>query len=109
MKTIDDGGPAFPFPTTENGTSITAGPWAAVPGMSLRDYLAAKADPREIWGSDEALPLYVAEALLGRKFPTSPLGLEHVQFWADALAAWKYLQSDAMIAASKRTPEGGAE
>ena len=43
MKPTNDGGPAFPFPTMEQGSTCTAGAWAASPGMTLRDYFAAKA------------------------------------------------------------------
>lgn len=40
---IDPNAPAYPFPTTDqNGASVTGGPWAAAPGMSIRAYIAAK-------------------------------------------------------------------
>ena len=41
MTTIDPNAPAFPFPTTTD--SVTAGPWAAAPGLSIRAYFAAMA------------------------------------------------------------------
>jgi hypothetical protein len=42
MSTIDDGGPAFPYLTaSESGREVTT--HEGEPGMSLRDYFAAKA------------------------------------------------------------------
>ena len=40
MSEINNGGPAFP-----NGDDVTLGRYAPHPGMSLRDYFAAKAMP----------------------------------------------------------------
>lgn len=103
---INDGGPAFPIPiaATTNGNGDPC-VWDAqeccLAGMSLRDYFAAKVDSREhnpILGLSEEN----AEALNGTKIPDNPL--LRLQWWAAARAAWRYMEADAMIAAS----EGGA-
>ena len=83
----DDGGPAFPAPVCGN------------PGMTIRDYFAAKADPNQIYGT-VGLPLGVAEALMGSKSPncaTEPV--TNAVWWSQALAKWKVMHADHMLAA----------
>lgn len=72
------------------------------PGMTLRDFFAAKAE-----GLDGESGLEYAEALAGRKRPDVVHGspeniLEWARFWADADAALRYIKADAMLAAREK-------
>ena len=98
-KPIDDGGPAFSCPGTADRS---LGPHNE--GMSLRDYLAAHADPREVYGDNQGdpIPTATAMALVGRPRPNydaDPLG--NAAWWSEATARWKYMHADHMLAARK--------
>jgi len=74
VKQTNDGGPAFPVITT--GETMTTGPWASAPGMTLRDYFAAAAltgllasDPESTLRPDSAArsALRYADAMLAAR------------------------------------------
>lgn len=82
MSARDDGGPAFPARHTEHlhgGVSITAHH-----GMSLRDYLAAKAIQMATKWEEER--------------PTGPYSA-HMQPTYEGIATRAYLMADAMLKA----------
>lgn len=99
-----DGGPAFPRPLGHIPQSYSEAEHSQE-GMTLRDYFAANADPRELCDKD-GLPDWAARAVMGVEGPM-PLrtSIERVQWWATAVAKWKYMQADAML---KVRAEGGA-
>lgn len=91
MSKINDGGPAFP---ASPGHPDTVGV-EFDRGMSLRDWFAGRADPRQhnqTLGLSEAN----AEALNGTRMPLRPVA--RLQWWAAARAAWRYMEADAMLA-----------
>ncbi len=96
----NDGGPAFP---QNDLAAYGIGPSeGGNGGMSLRDYFAIRINV------PDNLEMKYAEALAGRlhPFPGATLSfanreaaLENARFWADAEAALRYIQADAMLAA----------
>ena len=78
MNQINDGGPAFPVHRDYEAFN---------PGMSLRDYFAAKA-MQSLLLSIERFPKYELEEV--------PLSTLH-----DTIAAWSYLMADAMLKVRK--------
>jgi hypothetical protein len=99
-KIDDDGGPAFPRPSSD------ICPVSSQQGMSLRDYFATQADPGDIWVGAE-IPSKVLEELMGRdppNFMADPLA--NAQYWAEATAKWKYMMADAMIKERSRDANG---
>jgi hypothetical protein len=94
-KLINDGGPAFPA-TEANGCNN------GVPGMTLRDYFAAKADLSSFRDEDGSLSAFSAKAVMGAPPPianTSPLDV--VLWWAEAEARLRLIYADAMLKARK--------
>lgn len=77
----NDGGPAFP---------VMAG-GALHDGASLRDYFAAKSKCDELSRSD-------AQLIMGSAPPEAD-SIQHIIWWADAEAKYKYILADAMLAA----------
>ncbi len=73
MSDIDGGGPAFPVITTNE--TMTSGPWASSPGMTVRDYFAAKAmggrvthNVFESFNDEDAKQCYaIADAMLAAR------------------------------------------
>lgn len=97
---IDDGGPAFPRAASEGGGR---GEYGEQDGMSLRDYFAGKARVADIYGDTYGLPRGAAETLMGSPQPdyaTDPIG--NLQWWVDAVARFRLMAADAMIAARKQ-------
>lgn len=96
----NDGGPAFPgygeqFVEGVHGIQPqSAYGMEGSPGMTLRDYFAAKAD----LGKVEFADLGVAEGLMGRKMPTDDVA-ETIGWQAELTAKLRYMMADAMIKA----------
>ena len=84
MSKIDDGGPAFPSGELKGGYGTIG------TGMSLSDYLAAHASNPPDW--------WILHVCNIESFPVG--GLEY----NEAVASWKYMQADAMIARRKVPP-----
>ena len=97
MKPTNDGGPVFPFPTMEQGSTCTAGAWAASPGMTLRDYFAVYAPAMP---SDLAA---LAKEHADTDNPDKTHG-EKCDVLLSIRAEWNYRYADAMLKAR----EGGA-
>ena len=97
MKPTNDGGPAFPFPTMEQGSTCTAGAWAASPGMTLRDYFAAHAP---------AMPSDLGRLALEDADVDNPDKThgEKCDVLLSIVSEWRYRYADAMLKAR----EGGA-
>lgn len=103
---INDGGPAFPSSYEFDSVShITPGEIGAsqrisvsTPGMTLRDYFAAK----EVIAEDE-MTSSLAKALMGSEVPVSDGSREKVialyTWWAQAESRYKFLRADAMLKA----------
>lgn len=99
----ETGGPAFPTQINNsgitpikgfNGEEIKPQTFSAYPGMTLRDYFAARVDV-----SDEVGVRY-AEAIVGRAMPDfASAPLDNIAFWADYRAISRYIEADAMLAA----------
>lgn len=94
---LSDGGPAFPQPFWDNGngSGVVTAEEVQAGGMTLRDYFASTATPREGDIND-----HLATALLDRTCPEpgdDPEG--YLQFWADARAKLRYIEADAMLKA----------
>jgi hypothetical protein len=85
----DDGGPAFPILDIGN---------TQCEGMTTREFFASKADAKEIW-TTEGFPRHVARGLMGCDFPNSNDEMVNIQWWTTALAKWKFIYADAMLAA----------
>lgn len=71
--------------------------WEYSESKELRDYLASQADSREMFGDE--MPWSMAEILNTKPkvaYEDDPIG--YLKWWADALAAWKYMMADAMLA-----------
>lgn len=84
----DDGGPAFPI---DLGESCGIDPRSTT-GMSLRDFFAANLQ------FPDNMDFAIAEALVGPK----PDGtLEMVEWEVRAMAKFRYIMADAMLAARK--------
>lgn len=86
MSTIDNGGPAFPVSTSNETDGHQDGPntWQ-FPGMTLRDYFAAK-----------AMHAFVRTLCDKNQMQDRKVG--------DLIATLSYIQADAMINARKPTP-----
>ena len=96
MSAINDGGPAFPgIPVLSGMNNDIASP-GLIPGMTLRDYFAIRANTDD-------MPMQGGIQLLGRPPPQggyeNPLGV--LRWWADYRAALRYMEADAMLAARK--------
>ena len=122
MNEHDDGGPVYPsvdFTALEqafeaavtardvgaqNARAVKIGmaqaAAAVTPGMALRDWFAGEVD-----GVDYQLDQTLATVLTGRPMPVND-PLAHLQWWAEALAAWRGMIADAMIAEKRRGGEG---
>lgn len=108
MNNPNDGGPAFPHDWW-NHPSGECQPEPPHYGMSLRDYFAAKADPRQIF-AEGGLPKWVAEIHMGCAMPaTGKCPADNAaaeEWWMNALAWWKYRMADAMLVAKEGTMLG---
>jgi hypothetical protein len=99
-KKIDVGGQAFPEGGVLDGDRNQVNPIGAyfdAGGMTVRDYMAAHVDISE--------PISVTTAMMvtRRNLPDTPhYSKETMLFWADARAALRYMEADAMIRARKR-------
>lgn len=104
MSRINDGGPAFPTPWQNTSDGVDAAPTGEVvprgctiqiPGMSLRDFLAATTEtPRQ-----EDFSTVQQEALAGRQYPNfdGATHLDRIIWEAEWRAAWRHMQADAML------------
>ena len=100
----NNGGPAFPVlpPLGPDDTAAVGYPYVSE-GMSLRDYLAAKADV----GDFDHLSKAVGVALLGRSCPSVDAGARGcLEWWAEYRAALRYMEADAMLKAREMTSGG---
>lgn len=92
----NDGGPAFPSQENVNDPRISG--LLFTPGMTLRDYFAAKEDISDL----DSLPTHMIEKIAGEKVPSigiDPIGFITVE--AKARAKIKYIRADAMLEARK--------
>jgi hypothetical protein len=88
MSNHNDGGPAFPFICQDHSKYQTA-----IPGMTIRDYFAAK-----------AMAAIIAKQPLGRATPENE---ESLAAWAEACAmatVGAYMYADAMLRAREEKP-----
>lgn len=85
----DNGGPAFPRPHSQRYQDEQ---FHTQPGMTLRDYFAAKANPAELNVSS-----HDAANLVGRVCPFDSAG--KIQWLADVHAALCWTMADAMLKA----------
>lgn len=89
MKTLNNGGPAFPWCGDLNDCpTINL-------GMTLRDYFAIHSG-----ATSEGIGVETAERMVGRKVPEwSTDASENIKFWADVRAKLAYIEADAMLRA----------
>ena len=94
--TPKDGGPAFPLLDSSIGWNANIEQLER--GLTLRDWFMGQAAPLTL-----ELPCHAVESLVGRPYGDTDFGsTAHWRFWAEAEAAWKALQADAMLAERKR-------
>lgn len=103
----NNGGPAFPRRPYIGKDAIAAGVSDDIftsghHGMSLRDWFAGKADVRQ-HNPIGGLTQENAQALNGTAMPEDRRA--RLKWWADARAAWRYMEADSMIA--EREKGGG--
>lgn len=74
------------------------------PGVTARDYFAAKANPRDVYEGGD-IPESVSRAIMGTPAPDCMTKqLENTLWWCEAVAKWKYMQADAMLRAREVKP-----
>lgn len=90
------GGPAFPVITSTD--TVTAGPWASDPGMTLLDYFAG------IAFQQAALDEAVGDVAAGRKALGMPEDAEwnYDVHWPMCVARKAYQHAEAMLAEKQR-------
>ena len=99
MSKTNEGGHAFPVQLVEHVSAHNH------PGMTLRDYFAAKETLREWDNPDALISTTLAEALAGEKQPKGgwskdPVGM--LKWEAKWRAAMRYIRADAMLAERER-------
>jgi hypothetical protein len=89
--TRDGGGPAFPILDMSE---------TQCEGLTIRDWFAGQADPREVYGK-HGISKITAERLMGSNVAN---GEGNDRWWSEANAKWKYQMADAMLKARNEWP-----